>query len=192
MVCALLAQISLAQQTPKVALETSETLFGVMAMMNSCGYDQELASSDPLRSRLRAEIGKAVSDSAEAQEAQRQLCAFYRDHQQPEPARDLAQYVSLALNLGAPPDFVLAAKESDLPPDAAYVLGLVGPLRTFYNAAGLHKLWADHSWEYEALIQRFHDPVANMLLQVDLYLRLPTSGFLGRRFVINLEPLGAP
>src|SRR5438309_4783127 len=111
MVCTLLAQVSLAQQTPKAALETSETIFSVMAVLNSCGYDQELNASNPLRMRLRAEIGKAAAASPEAVEAQRQVCGFYRDHQQPEPTRDLAQYISLALSMAAPPEFALTVKE---------------------------------------------------------------------------------
>jgi tetratricopeptide (TPR) repeat protein len=191
-VCALLAYAAFAQQTPKASLDTSETLFTVMAAMNACGYDQELSASDPLRSQVRAEVAQAVAASPEAAEAQRQVCAFYRDHQQPDPSRDLAQYVSLSLYLGEPPQFAITTKEADLPPDAAYILGLVGPLRTFYDAAGLHKVWTNHIASYDALIERFHDPIARVLTQTDYYLRLPISGYLGRKFVIYFEPQGAP
>jgi len=40
-----------------------------------------------------------------------EMCGFYRDHQQGDAAHDLAQYVSLALNLGAPPDFAPKLKK---------------------------------------------------------------------------------
>src|SRR5439155_9023390 len=46
--------------------------------------------------------------------------------------------------------------------------------------------------EYLAQVQRFHDPVANVITQTDLYLKLPFSSYLGRRFVVYLEPMLAP
>ncbi len=189
---AFLAQAAPAQQSAKATLDTSETLFSVLTAINSCGYDQELAGSDPLRTRVRTEINAMVANSREAADALRSACAFYRDHQQPDPSRDLAQYVSLALNLGEPPQFPLLAKEADLPPDAFNVLGFLGPLQQLYSAAGLHTIWTAHRAEYDALVQRMHDPVTRMVLQTDVYLRMPISGYLGRRFLIFLEPMGAP
>jgi tetratricopeptide (TPR) repeat protein len=179
-------------QTSKVTLETSETLFSVLAAMNSCGYDQELASSDPLRLQIRKEVEEAVNASEAAQNAREQLCRFYRDHQQADGARDLAQYVSLALYLSDPPKFSTIIKESDLPPDAAYVLGMVPLLQTFYDAAGLQRIWGKHQDEYAALVERFHQPVADTIQRTDFYLKLPLSGYLGRRFVVFIEPMGAP
>src|SRR5437764_7431826 len=100
--CGLLARVLPAQQTSKASLETSETLFSVMAAMNACGYDQELSVSDPLRARIRAELAKAATATPDASQAQQRLCGFLRDHQQPDPSRDLAQYLSLALYMGEP------------------------------------------------------------------------------------------
>src|SRR5579864_5456254 len=100
LLCGLLGQAAQAQSPAKASLETSETMFSVMASINACGYDEEIAASDPLRAQVRAEMERAVANSHMAAEALRNLCAFYREHQQPDPSRDLAQYVSLALNLG--------------------------------------------------------------------------------------------
>jgi tetratricopeptide (TPR) repeat protein len=104
----------------------------------------------------------------------------------------LAQYVSLGLYLSEPPKFAPTIKESDLPPDAAYVLGMVPLLETFYQAAGLQAVWQKHQAEYDALVEQFHKPVADTILRTDLYLKLPLSGYLGRRFAVFLEPMGAP
>jgi len=186
-----------AQTTPKVTLETSETLFSVMAAVNACGYDSELASSDPVRERVRAEVARALatsgaSASLPATRGSEDLCQFYRDHQQPDASQNLAQYVSLGLNLNGPPEFSTAVREADLPPDASYVLGLAPLLQRFYRAAGLHAIWQAHQQEYEGLVERYHEPISNMLLQTDLYLKLPLSGYVGRRFVVYLEPLAPP
>jgi hypothetical protein len=181
-----------AQQTD-VTLETSESLFSVLAAINACGYDQELAASDPLRQQVRSEVANAVAASASAATAQRELCAFYRDHQAPDASRTYAQYVSLALNLDEPPGFELKVKEADLPPDAFYVLGFLPLLQRFYVDAGLHALWIKHQSVYETQVERMHDPVAKMLLATKTaYLRLPDSSYLGRRFAVYVEPMGAP
>ena len=47
----LLVASGLAQNRPNVSLETSETIFTVLTAINTCGYDQELSASDPLRTQ---------------------------------------------------------------------------------------------------------------------------------------------
>jgi len=187
-----------AQTTCKVTLETSEALFTVLAAVNACGYDSELASSAPVRARVRAEVARALATSGVSASSPQpargpeDLCQFYRDHQQPDASQNLAQYVSLALNLNAPPEFSTAVREADLPPDSSYVLGLVPLLQRFYRDAGLHAVWQAHQQEYEGLVERYHEPISKLLLQTDLYLKLPLSGYVGRRFVVYLEPLAPP
>jgi len=175
----------------KATLDVSETLFSVVAAMNVCGYDQELQSSSPIRLEVRAELAEAGKLPAAAAAA-KQMCQFYRDHQPSDAAHDLAQYVSLALYLGPPPDFAPRVKESDLPPDSTYVLGFVPLLKQYYAAANLHSIWLKHQAEYLALIDRYHDPVAHMITATDTYLRMPLAGYLGRSFTVYLEPMSAP
>src|SRR5689334_1339411 len=167
-------------------------MFAVLAGMNACGYDQDLEVSNPLRKELRAEIAKAIDLSAQATEAERKACAFYRDHRASDPGRDLAQYVSLALYMSSPPTLGLTVKDSELPPDASYVQGFVPLLQAMYSSADLHSVWQRHRSDYDALIERYHEPITKLLLDTDLYLRIPFSGFVGRKFTILLEPLGAP
>ena len=52
----LLASFAKTQNRSSVALDTSETLFSVLTAINTCGYDQELGTSDPLRSQVRSEV----------------------------------------------------------------------------------------------------------------------------------------
>src|ERR1700690_32598 len=96
-----------AQNRPQVSLETSETLFTVLTAINTCGYDQELNTSDPLRMQIRAEVAKAVANTPGAQDVIAPMCAYYRQRQTNDASRDLAQYVSLALYLEEPPTFNL-------------------------------------------------------------------------------------
>jgi hypothetical protein len=175
-----------------VTLDKSETLFAVLAAINTCGYDAELASSDPLRLAIRGEIARNVENFEAAKGVSESVCAFYHDHQQADAVRTFSQYVSLALYLGPPPGFAPKVKDADLPPDASGVLGLVSLLGKFYAAAGLHEIWERHSAAYAELGNRYRDPFARMTQGTELYLRLPSGSYSGRTFTIYVEPMGPP
>jgi hypothetical protein len=49
-----------------------------------------------------------------------------------------------------------------------------------------------HKSQYDALIERYHGPLSKMMFDTDIYLKLPTAGYLGRQFTVYLEPMGAP
>jgi len=187
----MLAVTCVAAAQSKATLDVSETLFSVIAAMNVCGYDAELQSSPPIRAEVRAELA-AANKSPEAAAAEEKMCRFYHDHQQGDSAHDLAQYVSLALNLGEPPDFAPKLKEADMPPDSTYILGFVPLLKRYAAAAGLHSIWLKHQPQYLALIDEYHDSVARMISATDNYLRMPLAGYLGRSFTVYLEPMSAP
>ena len=179
-----------AQETPRITLDTSQTMFSVLAAINTCGYDQDLSQSLPIRSEIRSEVLKAAQ-SPQAQDALQSLCAFYSDHKLPDPSHQLAQYVSLGLNLSNPPVFSLRVKEADLPPDATYVLGFVPLLQNFAVTTELSEIWKRHRGDYDELIREFHEPISNMLLATDMYLKQP-SRYTSSRFVVYLDPLAAP
>jgi len=147
-VAAATVAIGFAQNAPQVSLETNETLFTVLTAINTCGYDQELNTSDPLRKEIRSEVAKAVANTAGAQEVVAPLCAFYRQHQSPDPARDLSQYISLALYLDEPPTFAPKVKQAELPPDAGVVADLVPLMQAFYQKINLHAIWQRNQGRY--------------------------------------------
>jgi tetratricopeptide (TPR) repeat protein len=188
----LVAASSFAQNRPQVSLETSETLFTVLTAINTCGYDQELSASDPLRTQIRSEVAKAVENTAGAQDLVGPMCLFYRQHQAPEPAHDLSHYVSLALYLEGPPAFTPKVKQTELPPDAAVVADIVPPMQAFYEKIGLHAIWERHRERYRELTEIYHEPLAKMTFDTEIYLKLPSSGYLGRQFTVYLDAMGAP
>src|SRR3954447_1945024 len=136
----------------KITFDSSETLFSIFSALNACGYDVDLVSAQPLRQQVRTALARAASSSAsdsasgsnDARAAQIRVCAFYREHTQPDSAHTLAQYISLGLYTGEAPKFLLTAPEADLPPDAAYVEGFLPALRSYYAAADLHSIWQQH------------------------------------------------
>jgi hypothetical protein len=181
-----------ADNPPKVSLDTSETLFTVLTAINTCGYDQELDSSDPLRAQIRSEVAKAVQNTPGAPDVVAPMCAFYREHQPTDASRDLAQYVSLALYLQDPPAFTPKVKQAELPPDAAGVAAIVPLIQPFYEKVGLHAIWERHRARYAELTEIYHDPLSKMTFDTEIYLKLPSSGYLGRQFTVFLDVMGAP
>lgn len=141
---------------------------------------------------MRSEIQATVQQSPEAAHARDVICQFWKDHEPPAGLNDVSQYVSLALELNRPPDFSSKLPPADMPPDAAYVLGVVPLLRKYYQAAGIHALWQKHEGDYNSLVQRLHDPTAGLIKQTDIFLKLPFSTYPGQRFGVYLEPLLSP
>jgi len=191
-VVCLLASFASAQQTPKVELQISESVFSVITAINACGYNDGLNGSLPVREQVRKAVASAIQQSPAAASAAREMCAFYKEHQPSDPNRDLSQYVSLALSLNGPPEFKPRGKEADLPPDTNYVLGFVPLLAHFYTETHLHDAWTRVQPVYAGLVDTYNEPLSKMILQTDLYLKNPISGYLGRRFVIYLEPMAGP
>jgi len=65
-------------------------------------------------------------------------------------------------------------------------------LPRFYREAGIEDLWNRSRPAYDQVIDAYHGPVSRALLEANGYLRNPTSGYLGRRFQIYVDLLGAP
>ncbi len=175
-----------------IALDSNETLFSVLTALNSCGYDQDLTTSDATRSNVRAEVQRVLAESEEAEATRTALCQFYQSHTvERNTTRSLSPYISLALYMDGPPHFAPRVKEEDLPPDAAAIAGFGTVLERFYDKVGLHSIWERHRKDYAALMNRYHEPLAKMVFDTEIYLKQPSSQYLGRRFTIYLDFMGS-
>jgi hypothetical protein len=94
--------------------------------------------------------------------------------------------------MDGPPHFAPRVKEEDLPPDAAAITLFGTLLERFYEKAGLHSIWERHRKDYAALMNRYHAPLAKMVFDTEIYLKQPSSQYLGRRFTIYLDFMGSP
>jgi tetratricopeptide (TPR) repeat protein len=188
----LAARVCFAEGNNPISLDTNETLFAVLAAMNTCGYDVDLNVSDAQRLNIRAEVQHNLRGSDEAQATMAKMCEWYQAHRSRDAAHDLSQYVSLALYLQGPPHFLPRIKEDDLPPDAVPIAGFGALLERFYEKAQLHSIWERHRANYAALVERYHVPLAKMVFDNEIYLRMQSGGYLGRTFTIYLDFLGDP
>jgi len=186
----LLAPVCLAQTNNPITLETSETMFAVLTAMNTCGYNVDLNIADAQRLNIRAEVEKNLKNSADAQTAMSAMCDWYLGHRGKDTAHDLSQYVSLALYIQGPPHFLPRVKEDDMPPDAMPLAAFGTVLEPFYDKVGLHTIWERHRANYAALVERYHVPLAKMVFDTDIYLKMQSGGYLGRTFTVYLDFLG--
>jgi len=181
------------QNRTPIALDSSETIFAVLTALNACGYDKDLTTSDATRSNVRAEVQRVLSESEEAEASRTALCEFYQGHTPDRNTnRSLSPYLSLALYMDGPPHFVPRTKEEDLPPDANAIALFGTLLEHFYDKAGLHSIWERHRNDYAAAMKRYHEPLAKMVFDTEIYLKQPSAQYLGRRFTIYLDFMGSP
>jgi tetratricopeptide (TPR) repeat protein len=177
-----------------ISLDSSETIFSFLTALNACGYDQDLTISDATRSNVRAEVERVLQASADAEAARTAVCEFVQKHMAGRDAnRNLSQYISLAFYVDGPPHFVpRGAKDDELPPDASGITAFGALMERFYDKVGLHSIWERHRNEYGAAMRRYHEPLAKMVFDTEVYLKEPSSQYLGRRFTVYLDFMGSP
>ena len=121
---------------PTISLVSAEPVFLMAAALNACGYDDGLEESAPIRKRVRDEINQALAKSEDARNKRDKLCLYIAQHRMTGGARDIAQYISLALYLTPPPELETAVELTEMPPDSTQVVEIVPLLRDFAAAVG--------------------------------------------------------
>jgi tetratricopeptide (TPR) repeat protein len=169
-------------------LDANEALFTVLAAINAAGYDAEIdsLSNSPERKAVREYLANQKLDCLDG------LKRFVKDHKQKDPTADLSQYISYALAVNGPPLFEPHYVNNLMPPDAAQLDGLTPLLIAFYRQAHIEDLWKRVQPAFDGVIEQYHEPVSRAVLLANAYARNPTSGYLGHRFQVYIDLLGAP
>ena len=79
-----------------------------------------------------------------------------------------------------------------MPPDSTQVAEIVPILRDFVAAVDLHGIWLAAHRSYDEEIEQLHDPLSQMIVATNLYLKMPAATYDGRRFIIVIEPQLSP
>lgn len=151
-----------------VFIEFDARLFAVMAALNIAGYDYESAGSSfsPIRQSLRndlAGLDPGIRD---------RLRAYYRSHRLvgvDEPGQ-VARYVALSFLISAPPVFAVSVAQDSLPEDVVSVLDFVPLLRSYYETAGVGKIFARYQKEQQGLLRAYREVAGRSLLETLNYL----------------------
>ncbi|HEV2135136.1 MAG TPA: hypothetical protein VGR47_12955 [Terracidiphilus sp.] len=177
---------------PTISLISSEQVFFMGSALNACGYDEGLNESDPIRKWVREQVTEALAKSEDARSKRDKMCLFIAQHNLTGSDQDRAQYISLALYLSKPPNLEITVDPSDLPPDATQVTGIVPLVKDFAEAVDLNGIWLVARRSYDHEIDLLHDPLSNMIVKTDTYLKMPAEAYTGRRFIVVLEPMFSP
>jgi hypothetical protein len=177
---------------PTISLISSEPVFAMAAALNACGYDEGLDDSAPVRQRVREELNQALARSEDARSKRDKVCLFIAQHRMTGSEKDISQYISLALYLSPPPKLETSVELTEMPPDATQVAEVAPLLRDFVAAVDLHGIWLAVHHVYDEETVRLHDPLSNMIVETNRYLRMPASTYDGRRFIVVMEPLLSP
>ncbi len=177
---------------PTISLIPSEQVFTMAAALNACGYDEGLEESAPVRKHVRDEIDQALAKSEDARTKRDALCLYIAQHRMTGTEKDISQYISLALYLSPPPELEITADLTEMPPDATQVAEIVPVLKDFAAAADLHGIWLTVHHTYDDEADKVHDPLSQMIVATNTYLKMPASTYDGRRFVVIIEPMLSP
>ncbi|MGA7109856.1 MAG: hypothetical protein WBY75_19050 [Terracidiphilus sp.] len=177
---------------PTISLISSEPVFMMAAALNACGYDEGLEDSAPVRKRVREEVNQALARNEDARAKRDKVCLFIAQHRMTGSEKDISQYISLALYLSPPPELETSVELPEMPPDSTQVIEIVPMLRDFAAAVDLHGIWLTVHHIYDEETERLHDPLSKMIVNTNLYLKMPASTYDGRRFIVVMEPLLSP
>jgi len=177
---------------PTISLISSEPVFIMAAALNACGYDEGFDASTPDRKRVRDEIAAVLAKSETARARRDATCLYIAQHKMTGTERDVAQYISLSLYMTAPPEMEVTAELTEMPPDATQVAEFAPVLKAFAEAVDLHGIWLATHRSYDQEAEKLHDPLSKMIVDTNLYLKMPASTYDGRRFIVVVEPQFSP
>jgi tetratricopeptide (TPR) repeat protein len=185
------AQAPLPRQRPRIAPATNitvdgnEAMFTTMCALYASGFESDISTDNwsafraQMRDRLRKQQGPAV-------DAVRQ---FYRQHESRDTAEMLSRYVWFGIVSGPAPKFQPVLRRDEFPPDLLTLEGFSEILSAYYSEQNIGQLWRQVQPIYNQEIERLHDPISEIVLVANSYLReLNNPGQL-RTFSIIVEPL---
>ena len=177
---------------PTISLVSLEPLFVMASALNACGYDEGLEQSAPVRKRVRDEINEALAKSEDARAKRDRVCLYIAQHRMTGTEKDISQYISLSLYLTPPPEIETSVDLPQMPPDSTQVVEIAPLLKDFAAAVDLHGIWLTVHPIYDQQAAQLHDPLSQMIVNTNLYLKLPASTYEGRRFIVVIEPMLSP
>jgi tetratricopeptide (TPR) repeat protein len=185
------AQAPLPRQHPRIApitnitVDGNEAMFTTMCALYASGFESDVSTDNwsafraQMRDRLRQQKGPAV-------DAVRQ---FYRQHESRDTAEMLSRYVWFGIVSGPAPKFQPVLRRDELPPDMLTLEGLSEILSAYYTEQNIGQLWRQVQSIYNQEIERLHDPISQIVLVANSYLRELNNPGQMRTFSIIVEPL---
>jgi hypothetical protein len=191
--CAAFAQAPPQRPQPKMVpapvtnttMDGNEAMFTTMCALYASGFDSEVSADHwstfraQLRERLRQQQGPAVDAVRE----------FYRQHQSSDTGEMLSRYVWFGIVAGPAPKFLPVLRRDELPPEVLTLEGFSDVLSAYYTEQKIGQLWKQVQPVYNQEIDRLQDPISQVVLVANAYLRQLYEPGQPRTFKIIVEPL---
>jgi hypothetical protein len=168
-----------------IAMDGNEAMFTTMCALYASGFESEVSADHwsafraQLRERLRKQQGPAVDAVRE----------FYRQHESRDTAGMLSRYVWFGIVSGPAPKFQPILRRDELPPEVLTLEGFSEILSNYYTEQKIGQLWRQVQPVYNQEIERLHDPISQIVLVANTYLRQLSDPGQSRTFQIIVEPL---
>jgi tetratricopeptide (TPR) repeat protein len=185
------AQAPLPRRTPQLApvtnitVDGNEAMFTTMCALYASGFESDISTDNwsafraQMRDRLRKQQGPAVDAVRE----------FYRQHESRNTAEMLSRYVWFGIVASPAPKFQPVLRRDELPPDLLTLEGFSEILSAYYTEQRIGQLWRQVQPIYNQEIERLHDPISQIVLVANTYLRELNNPAQHRTFSIIVEPL---
>jgi hypothetical protein len=190
---AALAQVPPQRPAPKpnagppasISVDGSETMFATMCALYASGFESEFSTDNwsTFRARLRESLRQQKGPAIEA------VREFYRQHQSRDAGEMLSRYVWFGIVAGPAPKFQPVLRRDELPPDVLTLEGFSEILSNYYVEQHIGQLWRQVQPVYTQEIERIHDPISQIVLVGNSYLRQIINPGEPRTFAVIVEPL---
>ncbi len=168
-----------------ITVDGNEAMFTTMCALYASGFDSEVSTDNwsafraQLRTQLRQQKGPAVDAVRE----------FYQHHESRDTGEMLSRYVWFGIISGPAPKFQPRLRRDELPPEVLTLEGFSEVLSLYYTEQKIGQLWRQVQPVYNREIERLHDPISQIVLVANAYLRQLNDPGQARTFSIIVEPL---
>src|SRR5215472_8192056 len=168
-----------------ITVDGNEAMFTTMCALYASGFESDVSTDNwsGFRARLRERLRKQQGPAVDA------VRDFYRQHQSRNTGEMLSRYVWFGIVAGPAPKFQPALRRDELPPDVLTLEGFSEILANYYAEQHIGQLWREMQPVYNQEIERIHDPISQIVLVANSYLRQLMTPGDPRTFSIIVEPL---
>jgi len=171
--------------TPQVTIESSQQLFATMCALWAAGYYTGSGPED-LPTAWRAVADEMLRHQGPATD---EIHQYLDQHKTSDRAATLSRFISFALVVGPPPDFVYTFRHEDLPPDVLAIEDFNGLLAKFYKEAQVDAAWQRVKPSYQNGVAQLQGPLTLIVQRTMAYLREVLKSESPRTFTVYIEPL---
>ena len=177
---------------PDISLQNSEALFDIAAALNSCGYDQGLAASDPVRQQVREQVNQALQASADARDAHDRFALSSISIGFPIPGPTWRSIFPSPSTSRRPRTWRPAPKARTCLPTPAGWKTFCLCCAASASSSICTLIWLHVRPQYDKQLGQLHDSLTKMIDDTGIYLKTPAGSSSGRRFLVVVEPLLDP